>query len=180
MASSCKFSLLCWCWVLNLLRMRSPWMRTHMEPHSVQLSLEVTKLQFPWPQDKMTIIHCIYPMGWFIIMFIVHIAMLFPWLDFCLSQKALTCTSFVSDTDKAITADRDHQNSPEFCEFCCHLFHDSLWQILVSLKDGMQTSEVVLYADRHYHRTIYGLGPYIADCPEQVLLAYIVQEWCCR
>jgi Plavaka transposase len=31
------------------------------------------------------------------------------------------------------------------------------------------------------HRlAIYGLGPYIADYPEQVLLANIVQDWCPR
>ena len=92
----------------------------------------------------------------------------------------LTCTSFVFDSDKAITADREHQNSSEFREFRRHLFHDSLRQILVSLKDGMQTPEVVLYADGHYRRTVYGLGPYIADYPEQVLLSCIVQGWCCR
>jgi hypothetical protein len=40
--------------------------------------------------------------------------------------------------------------------------------------------EVVRYADGHYRRTIYGLGPYIADYPEQVLLACIVQNWCPR
>ena len=73
-------------------------------------------------------------------------------------MSVLTCTSFVSDSDEAITADREHQNSSEFREFCRHLFHDSLRQILVSLKDGMQTPGVVLYADRHHCRTAYGLG----------------------
>lgn len=77
-------------------------------------------------------------------------------------------------------ADRQHQNSAEFREFRRHLFHDSLRRILASFKDGMRTPEVVRYADGHYRRTIYGLGPYIADYPEQVLLACIVQGWCCR
>jgi hypothetical protein len=33
-------------------------------------------------------------------------------------------------------------------------------------------------ADGQYRRVIYGLGPYIADYPEQALLACIVQNWC--
>ncbi|KAF7378018.1 hypothetical protein MSAN_00225700 [Mycena sanguinolenta] len=35
--------------------------------------------------------------------------------------------------------------------------------------------QVTLFADGHYRRVIYGLGPYIADYPEQVLLACVVQ-----
>ncbi len=36
------------------------------------------------------------------------------------------------------------------------------------------------YPDGHYHHVIYDLGPYIADYPEQVLLAGIVQGWCAK
>ncbi|KAJ3565394.1 hypothetical protein NP233_g7656 [Leucocoprinus birnbaumii] len=38
------------------------------------------------------------------------------------------------------------------------------------------------YWARHFRWVIYGLGPYIADYPEQVLLACVVQNWCpkCR
>ncbi len=42
----------------------------------------------------------------------------------------------------------------------------------------METPEILRYGDGHYRRTIYGLGPYIADYPEQALLACIVQGWC--
>jgi len=42
----------------------------------------------------------------------------------------------------------------------------------------MEKLEVVCYRDGHYCQNIYSLGPYIADYPEQVLLACIVQEWC--
>lgn len=42
----------------------------------------------------------------------------------------------------------------------------------------MTTLEVVTCPDRHFRRAIYGLGPYIADYPEQALLACIVQDWC--
>lgn len=42
----------------------------------------------------------------------------------------------------------------------------------------MTTPETVLCADQHYRRVIYSLGPYIADYPEQALLACIVTGWC--
>lgn len=42
----------------------------------------------------------------------------------------------------------------------------------------MTTPEVTLCPDGHFRRVIYGLGPYIADYPEQALLASIVQGWC--
>ena len=44
----------------------------------------------------------------------------------------------------------------------------------------MMVPEVICYADGHHRHTIYGLGPYIADYPEQVLLTGIVQGWCPR
>ncbi|KAJ7142563.1 hypothetical protein C8R44DRAFT_571794, partial [Mycena epipterygia] len=42
----------------------------------------------------------------------------------------------------------------------------------------METPEVVRCPDGHFRRVIYRLGPYIADYPEQVWLACIVQNWC--
>lgn len=42
----------------------------------------------------------------------------------------------------------------------------------------MSTPEVTRCPDGHLRRVIYGLGPYIADYPEQVLAACIVQGWC--
>lgn len=50
--------------------------------------------------------------------------------------------------------------------------------MLESLKPGMTTPEVVRSPDGHFRRAVYGLGPYIADYPEQALLACIVQNWC--
>ncbi|OCH84269.1 hypothetical protein OBBRIDRAFT_815526 [Obba rivulosa] len=38
----------------------------------------------------------------------------------------------------------------------------------------METPEVVRCPEGHFHKAMYGIGPYIADYPEQVLLAYIV------
>ena len=77
-------------------------------------------------------------------------------------------------------ADHKHQNDPLFRKFRCQLFHTSLQTILQSLKPGMTQPEIVRYADGYLRRTIYGLGPYIADYPEQVLLACIVQGWCAK
>ncbi|KAJ7841974.1 hypothetical protein B0H13DRAFT_2239403 [Mycena leptocephala] len=76
--------------------------------------------------------------------------------------------------------DRENQDSAEFRTFCRNLFHASLQRILHSLKPAMTGPEVALFADSHYRRVIYGLGPYIADYPEQVLLACTVQGWCAR
>ncbi|KAJ6576363.1 hypothetical protein B0H10DRAFT_2345165 [Mycena sp. CBHHK59/15] len=76
--------------------------------------------------------------------------------------------------------DCENQDSTEFRTFRRNLFHGSLAHILQSLKPGMTVPEVTLFADGHYRRAIYGLGPYIADYPEQVLLACVVQGWCAR
>ncbi|EDR01230.1 uncharacterized protein LACBIDRAFT_333471 [Laccaria bicolor S238N-H82] len=42
------------------------------------------------------------------------------------------------------------------------------------------TCGVTRCGDGHYRRVVYGLGPYIADYPEQALLACIVQDWCAK
>ncbi|KAH8987671.1 hypothetical protein EDB86DRAFT_2749128, partial [Lactarius hatsudake] len=44
----------------------------------------------------------------------------------------------------------------------------------------MTTPEVTRFPDGHFRKVIYGLGPYIADYPEQALLACTVQGWCPR
>ncbi|KIM80298.1 hypothetical protein PILCRDRAFT_9821 [Piloderma croceum F 1598] len=58
------------------------------------------------------------------------------------------------------------------------MYHASLARIFEPLRAGMTTPEVVKCPDGHFRRAIYGLGPYIADYPEQVWLAGIVQGWC--
>jgi hypothetical protein len=62
--------------------------------------------------------------------------------------------------------------------FCRQLYHASLASIFEPLKSGMSKPEIVKCADGHFRRAIYGLGPYIADYPEQVWLSGIVQGWC--
>ncbi|EGO20205.1 hypothetical protein SERLADRAFT_411134 [Serpula lacrymans var. lacrymans S7.9] len=62
--------------------------------------------------------------------------------------------------------DKKYANDPKFCRFWRQLFHTSMSRILQGLKPGMHV--------------IYGIGPYIANYPEQALLACIVQGWCSR
>ena len=62
--------------------------------------------------------------------------------------------------------------------FRCQLLHESLSVILASLKPYMTRLDVVKCPDSHYQRVIYTLSPYIADYPEQVLLATVVSRWC--
>ena len=38
--------------------------------------------------------------------------------------------------------------------------------------------DLVRCADNHFHRVVYRVGPYIANYPEQVLIAGIVNGWC--
>ncbi|KAG1722022.1 hypothetical protein EDD22DRAFT_790503 [Suillus occidentalis] len=73
---------------------------------------------------------------------------------------------------------QEHAEEPSFRRFRRQLFHSSLSKILDPLKPGMTTPEVTRFGDGHYRRVIYGLGPYIADYEEQVLLACIVRNWC--
>ncbi|KAG1841019.1 hypothetical protein DFJ58DRAFT_718247 [Suillus subalutaceus] len=70
---------------------------------------------------------------------------------------------------------KQHAETKEFRRFHRQLFHSSLSYILKSLKPG-----VARFGDGHYRRVIYGLGPYIADYEEQVLLACIVRKWCAK
>jgi hypothetical protein len=46
------------------------------------------------------------------------------------------------------------------------------------LRPHMSKPRITQCADGHYRQVVYGLGPYIADYPEQALLTCIVQNWC--
>lgn len=52
--------------------------------------------------------------------------------------------------------------------------------MLEALRPGMTKPDVVCCPDGHFRRAVYGIGPYIADYPEQALLACVVQGWCLR
>ncbi|KAI0283461.1 hypothetical protein BC826DRAFT_1093833 [Russula brevipes] len=74
--------------------------------------------------------------------------------------------------------DKQFQDDVAFRKFRRQLFHSSLTRILSSLKPFMTKPQVMRCGDGYFRRVIYGLGPYIADYPEQVLLACVVSGWC--
>ncbi|KAG1753704.1 uncharacterized protein EDB91DRAFT_1242677 [Suillus paluster] len=74
---------------------------------------------------------------------------------------------------------KEHVTSDvRFRKFCQQLFHCSLSKILETLHPGVTKYEVAHFGDGHFRCVIYGLGPYIADYEEQVLLTCIVCGWC--
>ncbi|KAH9019352.1 hypothetical protein EDB85DRAFT_1873220 [Lactarius pseudohatsudake] len=76
--------------------------------------------------------------------------------------------------------DKRHADDKEFRKFRRQLFHMSLAHILSSVRPAMTTPEVVRTPDGHFRRVVYSIGAYIADYPEQVLLACTVYGWCPR
>jgi Plavaka transposase len=102
-------------------------------------------------------------------------------IGFLSIPKSLLCLSIMHiSTDFVSSADKAHTNDVDFRQFRRKLFHVSLSYILQSLQPGEVTPEVFRCPDRHFRRIIWGIGPYIADYPEQVLLACIVRNWCAR
>ena len=92
----------------------------------------------------------------------------------CLS----TFLAIQTDTKTYVAADRRHDDSPELRVFKWRLYHSSITAILNSLRDGMTEPVIHRCPDGHYRQVIYDLASFIADYPEQVLLAGIVQNWC--
>ncbi|KAH9980447.1 hypothetical protein BJV77DRAFT_1062620 [Russula vinacea] len=82
---------------------------------------------------------------------------------------ALVAILTIPKTDKA------HANDTKFRKFRRQIFHSSLSKILETLEPGMETPEIVRCADGHFRQAIYSLAAYIADYPEQALLACVVQ-----
>jgi hypothetical protein len=79
-----------------------------------------------------------------------------------------------------ISAAREAEDDNEFRLFKKQLYHASLAKIYEPLKNSMTLPEVMLCPDGHYRRVIFEIGPFIADYPEQVVLAGIVQGWCAK
>jgi hypothetical protein len=72
----------------------------------------------------------------------------------------------------------EFENDDKFCLFRKQLYHASLTKIFKPLRSGMTTPEIMLCPDGRYQKVVFELGPFIADYPEQVMLAGIVQGWC--
>ncbi|KAF6755243.1 hypothetical protein DFP72DRAFT_811830 [Ephemerocybe angulata] len=66
----------------------------------------------------------------------------------------------------------------EYKRFARQLYHACIQLIFEPLRPGMTEPEVVRCPDGHLRRAIWGIGPVIADYPEQVWLSCIVQGWC--
>ena len=75
-------------------------------------------------------------------------------------------------------ASKEYADKTNFRKFRRQIFHTSLVHILSVLRPHMKTPRITRCCDGHLCCVIYGLGPYIADYPEQALLAGIVQGWC--
>jgi len=75
-------------------------------------------------------------------------------------------------------ATKKHQKNPKYQVFCRQMYHACLVRVFQPLKAGMMTLEVIRCPNGHFCQAVYGLGPYIANYPEQVWLAAIVQGWC--
>ena len=82
------------------------------------------------------------------------------------------------NADYTVLAERKHTDTAVFRRFKRQLFQSSLAAILQPLVPSMNTPEVLRFPDGHFRRVVWALGPYIADYPEQVLVANIVQGWC--
>ncbi|KAJ3474086.1 hypothetical protein NLI96_g12658 [Meripilus lineatus] len=73
---------------------------------------------------------------------------------------------------------RQEEDNDDFRTFRKQLYHASITQILEPLRHGMTVPHVLMCPDGHFRRTIFEIGPFIADYPEQVFLAGIVSRWC--
>ncbi|KAF9549689.1 hypothetical protein CPC08DRAFT_769029 [Agrocybe pediades] len=75
-------------------------------------------------------------------------------------------------------ASRRQARKPAFQQFVRQVYHMCLAYIFSPLRAGMTTPDLVVCPDGHYRKAVYSLAAYIADYPEQVWLAGIVQGWC--
>ncbi|KAJ3519338.1 hypothetical protein NMY22_g13253 [Coprinellus aureogranulatus] len=77
-------------------------------------------------------------------------------------------------------ASQEEEDSVEFRRFRRQLLHSSIARILMSLKPWMTKAKLTKFGDGHWRRVVYGIGPYIADYPEQCVLTCVVSGWCPR
>jgi hypothetical protein len=101
-------------------------------------------------------------------------------VGFLAIPKSKSLTPFHTVTNLNLAATNEHKETEEFRDFRRQIFHSSLAKILETFKKPMLKPEVARFGDGHYRRVLYGLGPYIADYEEQVLLTSIVRNWCPR
>ncbi|KAK7037494.1 hypothetical protein VNI00_010986 [Paramarasmius palmivorus] len=72
----------------------------------------------------------------------------------------------------------NERESTAFQQFTRQLFHTCLELALKPLRQAMTSPITVMCPDGYYRRAIFAIGPYIANYPEQVVLAGGVYGWC--
>jgi hypothetical protein len=148
------------------------------------LFLAATKLQFLSQLAKSSIGHSMVQLATSTTMSgeaMVQGLFLLPFYQFQKVSCTFKCRlSMRSSSSSFFLAEKEHASSVAFRVFRRKLFHTSISLILQSLRPGETIPEVYRCPDQHYRRVIWGIGPYIADYPEQVLLACIVQDWCAK
>ena len=77
-----------------------------------------------------------------------------------------------------IQAGRKYDDDVRFRKFKRQMYHDSIAAVLSPLKSGMIIPMICRCPDGHFRCVKYDLASYIADYPEQVYLAGVVQHWC--
>jgi hypothetical protein len=76
------------------------------------------------------------------------------------------------------SADREFKDAQEYRIFRKRLYHEMFKAILEPLRAGMSNPHLLRCPDGHLRSALFTIGPFIADYPEQVDLAAIVQGWC--
>lgn len=77
-----------------------------------------------------------------------------------------------------ILVEKEYRDSNEGRKFRRQLFCEALSRIFRSIRDAMVSPIILRCPDGKYRQGIFCLGPYIADYPEQCIIASIVQGWC--
>jgi hypothetical protein len=85
-----------------------------------------------------------------------------------------TCVTYSQCTP----ADREFADSEEFRIFRKQLYHASFRAMLEPLRRGMSHPHLMRSPDGHFRSSLFAIGPFIADYPEQVDVSGVVQGWC--
>lgn len=151
-----------------------------MGPCSYLSSLEVTRPRSQSQQGITNTGQYICLLGISIIIHGEHTEMASYFLvsTLSLNVRFFRCQNTPSGLIFMLLAAKQDSDCPKFRKFRRQLFHTTLAKILEPLKPFMSKPEVVRCVDDHFRRVIYGIGPYIADYPEQSLLCATVQGWC--
>ena len=139
----------------------------------------MTRPQSPSQQDIKNITQCTCRLATSPMLLAEHTEMhYFPLLSFLFPKVSDLQYFFIHSESPHVAASKRQRKKPLYQKFCRQLYHMCLSKIFHPLKAGMTIPEVVKCPDGHFRRAVYGLGPYIADYPEQVWLSGIVQGWC--